>query len=220
MSKIVIFGLGAYAEEMHYNLTRHTPHEVAAFTVDRAYLTTPELLGCPVVPFDEAATRYPPGEYEMVVAVGYVRVNRLRAERVEQAQALGYSLISYIDPTARLWDGLAHGTHCKIGAQTLVQPFARIGHNVFIGSGCIIGHHAVIRDHCFIASGVVLGGSVEVEPYAFIGTGATVRNQLRVARDSVIGAGAVILRDTQPGGVYLASPATKLDITSDALPNI
>jgi len=79
--KVVLFGNGRFAETNHFYLTHDSPYEVAAFTVDRAFIQMPELLGCPVVPFEEIARHCPPDEYLMAIPLGLKRVNQLRAER-------------------------------------------------------------------------------------------------------------------------------------------
>lgn len=217
MANVVLFGVGGTAQVLHHHLLR-AGHRVDAFTVDADHLRERTLLGCPVVPFEEVARRFPPDAHQMMVAVGYLRVNRLRAERCTQAKAMGYRLFSYVSPTAVLWDGCRLGENCKVGEASIVQPYVQVGENVFIGSGCIVGHHSVLGGHCFLASRVTLGGGVVVGPYAFLGTGATVRNKLKIARGSVIGAGAVMLHDTRENGVYAAAEAKALPISSDLLP--
>jgi sugar O-acyltransferase (sialic acid O-acetyltransferase NeuD family) len=216
LADIVLFGVGGTAQVLHYHLTR-AGHRVVAFVVDADYLREASLAGRPVVAFEDVAGRYPPQEHQMMIAVGYARVNRLRAERCAQAKAMGYRLFSYVSPTATVWDGCPVGEHCKIGEASIVQPYAQLGANVFIGSGCIVGHHSVLGDHCFLASRVTLGGGVMVEPYAFVGTGATVRNKAKIARGSVIGAGAVLLHDTRENEVCAAADAQVLPVSSDAL---
>ena len=214
---VVIFGTGATGSVLHYNLLHDGALQVAAFTVDREFLTMPDFMGCPVVPFDEIETHYPPDQFQMMVAAGYARVNHFRAERYQQAIDKGYSLIRYISPQAQIWEGFTSGDNCKIGRGSLIQPFTHIGNDVFIGSGCIIGHHTQVMDHVFIASGVTIAGRVTVEPFAFIGTGAVVRNQVRIGAESVVGAGATILQDTEKRGVYMAPPSVKLKISSDKM---
>ncbi len=217
MEKIVLFGTGSMASVLHYYLTHDSPFEVTAFCVDREYLKKDNLHGLPVVPFDEVASIYPPDEHRMLIAIGYVKVNRLRAERYYQAREMGYRLVSYVSSKATIWSGLTVGENCKISANTMVQPFAEIGNNVFIGSGSVIGHHTVIKDHCYLATNVVVAGSVTIEPYSFLGTGSIVRNKLTIAREAVIGAGAVILEDTTEQGVYMSQPAERLPIASHEL---
>ena len=45
MAKVVVFGVGQWAELAHFYLTHDSPHEVVAFTVDREYLDGDELQG-------------------------------------------------------------------------------------------------------------------------------------------------------------------------------
>lgn len=199
-------------------LIHDSPYQVCAFTVDREYIKEDTIFELPVIPFELIQSSYPPGEYGMHIAVGHVRVNRIRAQKYEQAKAMGYQLISYINSRAVTWPGLVYGDNCKIGPNATINPFAQIGNNVRIGSGSNVGHHTIIKDHCSLASNVAIAGNVTVEPYCLIGTNATIRDRISIARECVIGAGAVILQDTKPGEVYLGNPAELLPISSDHLP--
>lgn len=217
MKKLVLFGNGAVASTLHYYFSRETEYRIAAFTVDRPFIREDTLHGVPVVPWDEVAERYPPTEYSMMIAIGFVQTNRLRAERCLQAKKMGYRLASYVSPTASLWDGFTVGENCRIGANVMIQPYVSIGDNVFIGSGSLIGHHSVIKAHCHLSASVRIAGYVTVESYCYIGINATLRNKVRIAPACIIGAGAVILDDTVEKGVYMARPADLLPITSDKL---
>lgn len=213
MTKIILFGAGATAQVLDYHLTQ-AGHEVVAFTLDQNYIHTPSIFGRPVVPFETLTQQFSPQHYTLMIAIGYAKVNQLRAERLQQAREKGYRLFSYISPSATLWQGHPPTTHCKIGEQTLIQPFAQLGENVFIGSKCIIGHHAKIGDHTFMGSGVVLGGGVEIGTAAFLGSGAVVRNKAKIGKRCIIGAGAVILEDTPDESVFLAAPAQQMPLSS------
>ncbi|MES2561093.1 MAG: acetyltransferase [Pseudomonadota bacterium] len=217
MKKLVLFGNGAVASTLHYHFNRETEYRIAAFTVDRPYLTDNTFHGVPMVPWDEVAERYPPIEYDMMIAVGFVQTNRLRAERYLQAKKLGYRLASYVSPQASLWDGFTVGENCRIGANVMIQPYSSIGDNVFIGSGSLIAHHTVINAHCHLSASVQIAGYVTIESYCYIGINATIRNKVRIAPACIIGAGAVILDNTVDKGVYMARPADLLPITSDKL---
>lgn len=217
MQKLVLFGNGAVASVLHYHFTHDTDYRVAAFTVDRPFILEDTLHGIPVTPWDEVAERYPAAEYSMMIAVGFVRTNRLRAERCLQAKQMGYRLISYVNPRASLWDGFTVRENCCIGANVLIQPFTSIGDNVFIGSGSQIGQHSTIKAHCHLSASVQIAGYVTVESYCYIGINATIRDRVRIAPSCIIGAGAVILGDTVEKGVYMAKPADLLPISSDKL---
>jgi len=216
MKNIILFGTGKTAQVMRYHIEREGG-SVAAFTIDREFYTTDKLSDIPVVLFEEVETHYPPEKYSMFITVGYKNLNVLRADRAEQAEKKGYTLINYVSPSAIVWDGLKLSANCKIGERTLMQPFTKIGKNVFVGSGCVIGHHSTIMDHCFIASGVTLGGGVTVEPYCFLGTGSVIRNDITIKRTTVIGAGVTLLESTEPESVYLNRSSEKMNISSNTL---
>ena len=216
--RVVLFGNASVATTLCIELTHDSGYDVAGFTVDQEYLKEDRLLGLPVVPFDKAANFYPPDRHHMIVAVGFVQVNRLRAERCRMAKKMGFRLLSYVSSKTTTWPDLVLGENCMISSNCVINPFAEIGDDVYLGAGSIIGHHTLIKDHCFVASGVVIAGGVTVEPYSFLGTGSVIRNRVTIARGSVIGAGSVILEDTKKNGVYMADSAEALPISSDRLP--
>ena len=135
MAKVVVFGTGQWAEMAHFYLTHDSTHEIVAFTVDGDYMKANENRGLPVVPFEEVEKLYPPEQYEMLVSLGFKRVNRLRAEKYHQAKLKGYKLISYISSKAITWPGLACGENCQIAEGVIIQPFAEIGDDVVRNDG-------------------------------------------------------------------------------------
>ena len=215
---LVLFGLGHTAEVLHHRLKSEDAGRVVAFTVDAGYLTTEEFDGLPVTPFESLPEKYPPEDFDLMIAIGYLQANRLRAERFKQAKEWGYHLPSYVNPSATLWDGCVIGENCRIGANAILQPFSEIGVNTTIATACIIGHHARIGDHVFIAPGSMIGGAAEVGDHSFLGYGSIVRNRIKIAPRTVAGAGSLILADTEEGGVYLSQTAQKLPVQSDDLP--
>lgn len=215
---VILYGNGSVAEATYYLMVHDSPFEVVAFTVDRAFIKQETLFDLPVVPFDVVAEQYAPEQFDMHIAVGYVHVNRVRAERYQLAKEMGYRLVNYVSSRALVWPNLMLGDNCKIGANCTVNPFAQLGVNVRIGSGSNVGHHTVIKDHCTLASNVTIAGNVTIEPYCLIGANATIRDRVTIARECVIGAGAVILEDTKEREVYIGRPAELLPISSDRLP--
>jgi sugar O-acyltransferase (sialic acid O-acetyltransferase NeuD family) len=218
MAKVVVFGTGSFAECVHFYLTHDSPHEVVAFTVHRDHVgDTTELAGLPVVPFEALIESHPPGEHEMFVAVGYAKVNRVRAAICEEAKGKGYSLISYVSSKATTWGDTKIGENCFIFEDNTIQPFVTIGDDCVLWSGNHIGHHSSIGDHCFITSHVVVSGHVTIGPYSFLGVNATFRDAISVGEANVVGAGALIMKSTKDREVYIA-PRTKPDArTSDEI---
>lgn len=217
MEKVILFGNKSAAREAYNDLAYYSDHKVVGFTVDRDYIDEERLFTLPVVPFDTVASVFPPDQYRMLIAVGYVAVNKLRAERYLQAKTMGYQLISFLSPRATTYPGLAIGDNCRISHNCVVFQDVKIGNDVAIGAGSTIGHDVSIGDHCFLSSGVGVSGGVTVGPYCFLGTNATIRNRIRIGRECVIGAGALVLEDLEDRSVCLGTAAELLPISSERL---
>jgi sugar O-acyltransferase (sialic acid O-acetyltransferase NeuD family) len=217
MAKVVIFGAGDIARLAHYYFTRDSEHEVAAFTVDQKYIKDESFLKLPLVAFEDVAKRYPPQHYKMFVAMSYAKMNRLRAEKYYQAKGLGYDLVSYVSSRCSLLTDYPVGDNCFILEDNTIQPFVKIGNDVTLWSGNHIGHDATIDDHSFLASHIVVSGHVHIHPYCFIGVNATLRNSIEIAPETLIGAGAIIMKNTEPKGVYLPQRAELFKKKSDEI---
>jgi sugar O-acyltransferase (sialic acid O-acetyltransferase NeuD family) len=217
MPPLVIFGTGDIARLAHFYFTRDSEHEVVGFTVDAEYRRGDSFAGLPLVDSGSVATAFPPGDHVMFVAMSYAKMNRVRAAKYEQMKAAGYRLVSYVSSRCSYLSESPPGDNCFILEDNTVQPFVKIGNNVTLWSGNHIGHDSVIEDHCFITSHVVVSGNVTVRPYCFIGVNATLRNSIEIAEQTLIGAGAVIMKSTQPKGVYLPQRAERFSKSSDEI---
>lgn len=204
MSKkpVVIFGIGDYARVAAVYLREDSEREVVAFTVDREYVRSDRLLEMPVIPFDELADDFPPGKVDLLVAIGFSRVNRVRRETYERCKKLGYGFVTYISSSATVVGDVTIGENTFIFEENVIQPFVDIGDNVVLWSGNHIGHDSTIGSHCFVASHVVVSGNVTLGDSCFLGVNSTIRDGVKIAPECVIGAGALIMKDTQDGEVY------------------
>jgi sugar O-acyltransferase (sialic acid O-acetyltransferase NeuD family) len=206
--QLVIAGDRAIAEVAFEYFTHDSEYEVAAFTVERAFLGRETLFGRPVVAFEEVEERYPPMAYDFFVAVGYGQMNRLRARLFREAKAKGYTLASYVSRRAFVWGNATIGENAFIFESNVVQPFASIGDDVVLWSGNHIGHHARIGSHVFMSSHVVVSGYVEIGDYSFVGVNATFADNVTVGRDTLVGAGSLVLKNA-PAGSLFASEGTR-----------
>jgi sugar O-acyltransferase (sialic acid O-acetyltransferase NeuD family) len=216
---LILFGGGTLTTLTAHCLTNDAGRIVAALTLDRTYMKTDTYEGYPVVAFDTVAKEFPPDAYDMILPIGYTRMNAVRQDRFKQAKAMGYRVASYVSSRASIWPDTPIGDNALIFEQAVIQSFARIGDNVFVRSGANIGHHTRVGDHSFIASGVVTGGNVTIGERCWIGLGAVLRNGITIGDRCFIGMGAVVTADTEPDGVYVGVPArrladkTSLDVT-------
>lgn len=200
--KIIIAGDSAFAEIAYEYFKHDSEYDVAAFTVDKAFMKKDSLFGVPVVPFEEIENRFSPKDHKMYTALTYGKMNRVRKQFYEKAKAKGYKMASYISSKAFVWHNVPVGENTFIFENNVIQPFVKVGNNVVMWSGNHIGHHSVIKDHVFFSSHVVLSGFCTVEEYCFMGVNSTIANNVTVKKNCLIGAGASILKDTEEAKTY------------------
>jgi sugar O-acyltransferase (sialic acid O-acetyltransferase NeuD family) len=201
--KIVIFGNGQIAELAHFYFGDDGGREVAGFCVDAAYLKDRSFLGLPLVTFEEVADAFPPDDFVMFIALGYAKLNKVRAEKYAAAKGLGYRFASYVSSRLYMASNVEIGDNCFILENQTVQPFCYIGANVTLWSGNHIGHHSTIADHAFLASQIVVSGGCSIGERSFVGVNAALRDNLKVGADAVVGMGALVTADVPDGGVVL-----------------
>jgi sugar O-acyltransferase (sialic acid O-acetyltransferase NeuD family) len=215
MARVVIFGSGIGADTAFRYLSQDSPHEVCAFTVDAAFLTTHTFHGLPVVDYESVVTEFPPDQYEMFVPLGFQRMNRLRAEKYLDAKRKGYRFVSYLNSRHYTLEGVKIGENCFILDSQIFNLDVTIGDNVMIWSGNHFGDRAVIGDHAWISSHVTLAGDVAVGDYCFLGVNAAVSNNVTLGPGTFVGASVLIAQSTLEGSVHLAQPAKSLPISSE-----
>lgn len=85
-----------------------------------------------------------------------------------------------------------------IGKYTAIDSLVHIGHNVQIGSNCLV------------AAGAVIGGSAQIGNNTFIGCNAFVKQKVKIGNNCTIGAGSVVTKDVPDGETWVGVPAKKL----------
>jgi sugar O-acyltransferase (sialic acid O-acetyltransferase NeuD family) len=216
MAKVIIFGVGKIAEIAHYYLENDSEHEVVAFTVDKDFINESTFHNLPVVEYEKLVEKYPPSEYKMFIPISYKKVNKLRAEKFNDAKEKGYKCVSYVSSKA-IYYNTHVGENCFILEGNVIQPFSEIGDNCILWSGNHIGHHASIKDHCFLASHVVVSGGVVINERSFLGVNCTIADNISIGRENVIGSSAVIFKDTDDNSVFSPNETEKSRVPSNRL---
>lgn len=218
MAKVIIVGIRDTASLAHFYLKHDSSHEIVAFSVHRKYINDEHIFeGLPIVSFEDVEEEFPPNEFHFFAPMTARNMNRDRESIYHQLKDKGYRLISYISSKATVFPGAVIGDNCFILEDNTIQPYTVIGNNVVLWSGNHIGHHGDIKDHVFFTSHVVLSGHCVVEPYCFLGVNATIRDYIHLAEGSLIGMGAMVVKDTEPWGVYTGAPAKKGDKLSNEI---
>jgi len=212
--RLLIIGNSEIASMAFEYFTHDSAYDVAAFAIGEAYIKSETFEDRPLVPLDQAARLYPPGEFDAFVAIGDAQLNRVRRQQVDWCKAQGYPLASYVSSRAFVWRNVAIGENCFVLEHNVLQPFVTIGDNVTLWSGNHIGHRSVIEDDVFMASHVVVSGFCRVGRSSFVGVNAAIANGVEVAADNFIGMGAMITRSTEEDSIYMGAPAEKRDLSA------
>ena len=216
MKPVVVFGTGKVGEVLCRHLRVAQERDLVAFTTDAAFQPPGAVFqGLPTVPFETLESAYPPARFDLIVAVGYHELNAVRRRIFEQAKAKGYALASFVSPRAAYGDWLDIGEGCVILDHVTVEPGVKIGNNVVVWSGALIGHHTVIEDHCWVAGHAVFGGSAKLGSGSFVGLGAVVGNEVEIGARSFLGAGVVVTKCADPKSVFVQRDTECFRLDSD-----
>jgi sugar O-acyltransferase (sialic acid O-acetyltransferase NeuD family) len=204
---LVLVGAGEFAQIACEYFEHDSDYDVVAFSVERDYLAQPMLMDRPVVAYETLEAHYSPADVEVFVAIPSSQLNRLRTRFYQDVKRRGYRLATYVSTRAFVWRNAELGENSFIFEGNVIQPFVRIGNNCILWSGNHVGHRTIVHDNVFIASHAVISGFCEIGENSFVGVNTTFNDHVKVAPDNVIGAGALVTRDTEPGRVYVGSPA-------------
>ena len=212
MRKIVVFGCGKIGYAVAHYIRQWGLFDVAAHAVDPEFVDGP-FMDRQVVGFDALAERFPPSDHAAFVALGYQRLNRFRADKVSAVKALGYDLVSVVNPAAP--SDLVVGDNCFVAAGETIQPGARIRDDAFVWNGALIGHNAVLGEHAWVTGGAAIGGNVDLGAHSFVGIGATIGHDVKVGEASIIGAGALCTKDVDAKTVLIEKETPAYRLNSD-----
>lgn len=213
--KLVIVGAGEFGEIAYEYFTYDSDYEVVAFAEEQKFRSKNELFGLPVIDFEKMQESYPPTQYEVYVAITYVKLNRARKRLYLECKRKGYKCASYVSSHAFVWHNVEIGENTFIFEDNTIQYHVKIGNNVVLWSGNHVGHRTVIEDDCWLTSHDVISGFCHIKSGCFLGVNATVGDNVTIEKDIVLGAGALTVKDLDAAGnVYIGSPAKKLGRTS------
>jgi len=219
MKKVVIFGTGELAQRIFFYL-KDSDDQVIAFCANKSKIDKEELLGLPVIAFENIKETFPPTEFSMFIALAYSEMNKKRTKFFNEAKNKGYELYSFVHPSTKIWDEFEMGENCFILANNVIQPFVKIGNNVLIGSNNLISHNTTIGDNCFITSNVTMGGHITMGKNCFVGLSATINQRIKIGNECIIGAGTIITKDINDKEVYAENSSKKLPQSSEHIGNI
>lgn len=209
--KTLIFGVNALAQQL-YEWLMEDKIPVEAFVIDEQYKQEKsQFCGKPIVYTSSLLHDFPTSQYNMIVAIGYTKMNSVRNEKYLQLKKLGYDIIGYKHPTALVltddigegnifFENVTIGKHAKIGNGNIFRPC------------CLLAHHASVQSFNFFAISSSIAGSVKIGSNCFFGNNCTVKNRIKIDDYTLVGAGCYLSKDTPASNcVYVPTRSILLD---------
>lgn len=216
MKKLLIYGNGAMARLL-YSYVRHT-REVCGFTVDdQCMVNQDSYCGLMLAPFSQVEAIFNPNDCEIIIAVGFIEMNDLRARKYQEAKAKGYSFSSYVHTSLLKHDGVTIDENCIILDHVSIHPGCTIRCGVFISSNVNLGHDCEIGANSWVNAGVAISGGCTVGECCFFGVNASLGHNVKIGSHNFISANTFIGRNTQDDEAYLSEPGQLFRLKSKAL---
>lgn len=208
MKNLVIIGAGGMGRTF-YDMSRESvgygvQYEIKGF-IDDNLLSLDSFENYP--PIIGTISEYQPEEGDVFVcSIG----GTSRRVCIEKILARGGEFITMIHNTARIGTNVSLGKGNLIGAFTTVAADVKIGDYNFIQSYTIIGHDVIIGDWNRIDSHVMCVGGITIGNETMIHTSAMLNHNVKIGDKAHIGACCFITKDVEAGATMFASPARRL----------
>ncbi|GAA4907404.1 hypothetical protein GCM10025789_28630 [Tessaracoccus lubricantis] len=206
---LTIIGAGSYASTI-VELAESCGYSVDALLDDDPVKVGSDIDGIRVDgPIAAALERLPDGA-SVAVAIGH---NDTRLKWLMECRHRGLTTPHLISPHAVV------SPRADIGDAVYLHPGCHVWSHASLALGTILSPHATVAHHtslaasCFVSSGANVGASITVGEASMFGMASAVSTGVRhVSPHTLVGAGAVVIRDTEPYGVYVGNPARLLRV--------
>lgn len=199
--RVVVLGAGGHAKVV-CEVLQDTGYEVIGFLDDNATLHGTRVFGLPVLGPNELVTNL-----KVDGAIVGIGDNAMRQQWFERLVQLGIPLVSAIHPTAVIASDVLLGDGVVLLPNTSLNVSARLGDNIIVNTGGIIGHDCVIESHVHIGPAVTLCGGVCVGIGAFLGAEVVVIPYRSIGANAVVGAGGIVTCDIPERTLAVGLPA-------------
>lgn len=134
-----------------------------------------------------------------------------RFKCIEEIRSRGARFVNLIHHTARI------GSNVKMGAGNIIGAFASLGADCQIGdynmiqSYTVIGHDAKIGNFNRIDTHVTCVGGIEIKDNTTIHTSAVINHKVTIGNNAKVGACSFVIRKVKDGDTVLGVPAKKIN---------
>lgn len=211
MKNIVIFGANDFGRLLKFYMEEDSDErKVVAFTMNEKFIKDREYLGLPVVPFEQINKAYPPEENEILIAIGYSKMNEIRREIFDDCKEKGYTVASFVHSTCTIHsDSFGEGN--ILLEKCMIYPFVTIGKGNLLWDHVVISHDCSVGDFNTFSGNADLCGYVKIGNNCFLGKHCVVQERSVLADYTLVGAMAFSKGCTKPYEVVVPARSAILD---------
>lgn len=209
MKRLIIIGAGGMGRTL-YDMARESIGFGSEFTI-KGFIDD-DLSSL------EGFVNYPPlldtiGSYQIQAADVFVNSigGDSRISIFKQIEQRGGSFINLIHTTARIGFNVQLGKGNIIGAFTTLGADCKVGDFNMIQSYSIIGHDAIIGNFNRIDTHVTCVGGIEIKNEVTIHTSAVINHKVVIGNHAKVGACSFVIRKVKEGDTVLGVPAKKIN---------
>lgn len=210
--KLVIYGVGKFAEYVGYVFENDTDYKVIAYCIEDEFLKQNSFCNKPITSFENLNNEYPPDDFSLFIAVGN---NKIRERLYNRATEIGYDFPSYLSSKSSHWKNLIIGKNVFIDEGCVLQPFINISDNTILFTSQI-GHHTQIGKHTLV-SGSKTGGNVKIGDHCYLGLNASIKQNVEIASGTIIGMGCIIEKNVLESSVFTHKGTTKRNLDANQI---
>ena len=208
MKHLIIIGAGGMGRTM-YDMAREsigygTPYDIRGF-IDDNIAALDNFDNYP--PLIAPIQGYQPDENEVFIcSIG----GSARKKCMEEIISKGGQFLTMIHSTARIGTNVQIGEGSIVGAYTTIGADAKVGKYNLIQSYTVIGHDSIIGNWNRIDTHVTLVGGTIVQDGADIHTSAMISHNVTIENHSRVAACSFVIRRVKEGTTVIGNPAKKL----------
>ena len=201
---IIVYGGGGHGKSV-IDLIRALGKYTVVGVIDDGLKKGDEVMGVPVLGGGEHLPRLAKDGVRLAVnAVGGIGDITTRIQVFQRLLDAGFGFptiihpTAFVEPTAKLEQGVQVFPHAYIGSET------EVGFGAIINTAAVVSHDCRLEAYVNVAPGALLAGAVTLEEGVLIGMGVTLNLDLTIGSRARIGNSAVVKEDVPPGKMVRA----------------
>lgn len=204
MRKIVIYGTTDFSKEVRYYVESDNYGKILAYVLDRKYMKEKIFDDRKVIAYEELEKYYSKDEVEVLITLGYSKMNDNRKAIFEKCKKDGWKIGTFIHSSV---ENLAKA----IGEGNIIMDKVELRLNSIIGDGNIFLTNTIISHEChvgnfnYFAGSNHINGNNRIGDNNFLGTNCILTHGGKIGSYNMIGAGTCLGKILQDN--MLVAPA-------------